>query len=200
MQDTKVKNQLIVTMFNSLYHKGYSASKLNNILDEANVSKGGLYHHFKSKKDLALVSIEKVLGGAIYELWDKPLDVQSNIIEAIVKCIDSFEKFTLDDSNPFSVKSGCPLNNLSSELSAVDEDFAKAISAIYENWQDALIIALQKAKKLGEIADDVDEYSVSIFLISSIEGSIASAKVHNSIEIYKSSTQELKKYIIALKT
>lgn len=199
MQDTKVKNKLIETMFNSLYTKGYSASKLNDILSISGVSKGGMYHHFKSKKDLALASIELVLGGAIYELWDKPLDVENNIIDAIVSCIDSFERFTLDESNPFSVKNGCPLNNLSSELSGVDDDFAKAISAIYENWQDALIIALQKAKNLGEIKDDVDEYNISIFLISSIEGSIASAKVHNSIEIYKSSTSELKKYIYNLK-
>ena len=52
-------------MFEAIYTKGYHASNLNEILKNVNISKGGLYHHFISKKELTLASIEEVLGDAI---------------------------------------------------------------------------------------------------------------------------------------
>jgi len=60
-----LRQKLIYAMFEAIYTKGYHASNLNEILKNVNISKGGLYHHFISKKELTLASIEEVLGDAI---------------------------------------------------------------------------------------------------------------------------------------
>ena len=40
---------------------GYNATSVDAILKKAKVSKGSMYHHFKSKKELVLAMVENIL-------------------------------------------------------------------------------------------------------------------------------------------
>lgn len=61
--------------------KGYTATRIEDICAEADVTKGSFFHHFKSKDDLALAAVahwDEVTGGlfkaAMYHDLDDPLD------------------------------------------------------------------------------------------------------------------------------
>lgn len=193
-----LREKLINAMFEAIYTKGYHASNLNEILKNAGISKGGLYHHFASKKELTIAAIEEVLGKSIFELWEKPLEVEENYIKNIVACIRNFSHMSENETTPFDVKFGCPLNNMVQELSVIDDEFALALQNIHKRWHEVLQHALENAKDSDECRSNFNAADVSLFIISSIEGAISSAKVFQDISYYNRSSQELIAYIKGL--
>jgi len=193
-----LRQKLIHAMFEAIYTKGYHASNLNEILKNAGISKGGLYHHFASKKELTIASIEEVLGNAIAELWENPLEVEKDYLKTLISCIRGFSTLAEDATTPFNVKFGCPLNNMIQELSFIDADFAAALQKVYSRWHEVLQKALENAKNADECKTNFNTADVSLFIISSIEGSISSAKVFQDISYYNRASQELIAYIKGL--
>ncbi len=193
-----LRKKLIHAMFEAIYTKGYHASNLNEILKNAGISKGGLYHHFSSKQELTIAAIEEVLGEAIFELWEKPLEVEDNYIKNIVTCIRNFSHLSESKDTPFDVKYGCPLNNMIQELSVIDEAFSEALQKVYTKWHAVLQKALENAKDSDECRSNFNAEDVALFIISAIEGAISSAKVFQDISYYNRASQELIAYIKGL--
>jgi len=197
---TDLKHRLIEAMFQAIYTKGYHASNLNAILKELGTSKGGMYHHFSSKKELTLAAINQVLNRAIEELWEKPLLEEENehTLTALTHCIASYAYLADDKDALIKVEFGCPLNNMIQELSGIDEAFSKALQQVHIKWHEIIVHTLQKAKNRGECQSDFDIFSVALFIMSAIEGAISSAKVFQDISYYTNSTKELNSYILKL--
>ena len=56
--EKNTRNDLINYTFDEIYTKVYQGSSLTNILKNAKVHKGSMYHFFENKKDMAMVSIK----------------------------------------------------------------------------------------------------------------------------------------------
>nr|WP_226805633.1 TetR/AcrR family transcriptional regulator [Aliarcobacter butzleri] len=55
--EKNTRNDLINCTFDEIYTKGYQGASLTNILKNAKVHKGSMYHFFENKKDMAMISI-----------------------------------------------------------------------------------------------------------------------------------------------
>jgi len=81
------------------------------------------------------------------------------------------------------LRMGCPLNNLSQEMSPVDEGFRKRLDAIYEYWRKNLSAAFEKGKLNNTVAGHVNSVTTAAFLIAALEGCIGIAKNAQSREV-----------------
>lgn len=197
--NTNVKEQLIHTMFASLYHEGYHACNLIDLLKRAGSSKGGLYHYFGSKKELALESIKNVLETFVETFWVEGLKTHNDPIATLEALLRELPTTPLTHTVPFEIQYGCPINNLIHELSANDEDFATLLASIMNTWSDAITDALQRGINANIIRSDVNVLQLSQFIVASIEGSLCIAKVHRDEEIYHSNVAILITYLNILK-
>lgn len=78
-------NDIISAAMEVFLEKGYEGTSMESIASKAGISKGGLYHHFKSKDEILYYANEK-LTEPVYELIDKTLkntDIISNLREYI---------------------------------------------------------------------------------------------------------------------
>ncbi|MFA6188124.1 MAG: TetR/AcrR family transcriptional regulator [Sulfuricurvum sp.] len=194
-----VREQLIHTMFTSLYHEGYHACNLNDLLRRAGSSKGGLYHYFGSKKELALESIKTVLEAFVERFWKQGLQMHNDPIVALESLLKELPHTTLLQNVPFEIRYGCPINNLIHELSAVDEDFAILLTSIMDTWHDAITDTLQRGIDANIIRADVNVQQLAHFVIASIQGSLSIAKGDRDEETYHSSIAILITYLNILK-
>lgn len=66
MSPEERKNQIIKTALELFKDKGYEDTPVSSIIEEAGISKGGFYHHYKSKEelleDIAALFVDQVLG------------------------------------------------------------------------------------------------------------------------------------------
>lgn len=194
-----VREQLIHTMFTSLYYEGYHASNLIDLLKRAGSSKGGLYHYFGSKKELALESIKTVLEAFIERFWVQGLQMHNDPIVALESLLKELPHATLIQNVPFEIRYGCPINNLIHELSATDEDFSTLLSSIMDTWHDAITDALQRGINANIIRSDVNVLQLAQFIIASIQGSLSIAKGYCDEETYHSNIAILITYLNILK-
>lgn len=194
-----VREQLILTMFASLYQEGYHACNLNDLLKRAGSSKGGLYHYFGSKKELALESIKSVLEAFIERFWKDGLQLHHDPIIALESLLKELPHATILQNLPFDIRYGCPINNLIHELGANDDDFSALLASIMNTWHEAITDSLQRGIDANLIRADVNVEQLAHFVIASIQGSLSIAKGYRDEEIYHSSIAILITYLNILK-
>ena len=95
---------------------------------------------------------------------------------------------------------GCPINNLSQEMSSVDEGFRERIEKIYERWHRRIHDALAGAQRRGLMRGDVDPSDVAYFIIASMQGATGLAKSAQNCAIYRASIHGLLHYLDDLRT
>ncbi|WP_373072119.1 TetR/AcrR family transcriptional regulator [Sulfurimonas sp.] len=194
----KTKKLLIDITFDLLYKKGYCATSMSDILDIAKLTKGAMYYHFSTKDVLILATMEHYLEPILTSGWIEPLKQSEKPLETITKQIDEFYAMYADKSSFLSIKHGCPLNNFIIDMSDKNEEFFTYLKSVYKRWEDSVTEALQYAQDLNQTKTKFDAKSKSLFIISSIEGSIGTAKAYNDLDALRKSFDVLNSYILEL--
>jgi len=70
MRTKSVRNAIVITASRLFYKQGYSNTGINQIIEEAHISKSALYQHFPSKEDLLMAYLEKTGEETITALRD----------------------------------------------------------------------------------------------------------------------------------
>jgi hypothetical protein len=100
---------------------------------------------------------------------------------------------------PELIELGCPLNNLTQEMSPLDEKFRARISSTFDLWTGAFADALQRGRDEGSVRLDVDPARTADFIVGSIEGSFGLAKSAKSLRILRSNLELLIDYLESLR-
>ena len=58
-ENLSVRDRLLETAARLFYEKGYTATGINEVIKQAGICKASFYHHFKTKEDLLVVSLEQ---------------------------------------------------------------------------------------------------------------------------------------------
>ena len=194
-----VRTKLIHIAFNEIYHNGYQGTGLNQILEKAELTKGALYHYFKSKKELALHAISEILNKYIEFYWEKPLENSENPVDGLIDRIEKMpNSVTLDDFE-FQIKYGCPLNNFIQEMAPIDKDFSELLKEIYLRWGNSIDHALERGIEKGFLQQDIESSRVAFFITAAIEGCILNGKIFNSSENLVEGLRQLVNYINSLR-
>ena len=98
-QDDQRKDRILEAALIEFADKGYKKASTNTIVREAGVSKGLLFHYYKSKKDLYVLLVshaKKVIEEEIFtEVSFKDRDVLNRLYQATFSNVEAFEKHPL---------------------------------------------------------------------------------------------------------
>ncbi len=100
----------------------------------------------------------------------EPLRNAKNPIDVLVRIIQS-ESLKRED-----VQRGCPLLNLSQEMSGIDEGFRRKTARVYKDWHDAMAEALREGQKRKVVRSDINANETATFLIAAWEGYVVLGK------------------------
>jgi len=170
MKKISTRQKIINSAYKLFYERGFNGASIDDILKDAGLNKGSLYHLFKSKKDVLLAVIEEKIA---YNLEQKYKDIAT--VEQPLKYLE--EKLLTSDS--FDFKHGCALNNLVQEMSPVDEDVAKALLKVYNNLEHYYFLALR-----DEDMSDEEKKSLAKMMLAIVEGAIMAAKATQTKKPY----------------
>ncbi|MBD3822187.1 MAG: TetR/AcrR family transcriptional regulator [Thiotrichales bacterium] len=188
------RKKLLDSAFQEIYKCGFQSASLSAILSETGLTKGALYHHFPTKKDLGLAVIDEVIYRALEERFLGPLKNSDTPLQTLLEIIDRTKERTL-----IRVELGCPLNNLVQEMSPLDEQFKDHLARVVTLWQGIVEEALLRSQKLGEIRADIDCKDTALFIFAAFEGCIGAAKNMQSAEVLASCIDRLHDYVSGLK-
>jgi TetR/AcrR family transcriptional repressor of nem operon len=188
--ENNTRKNLIDSAFSEIYSNGYQGASLTTILKNAKVHKGSMYHFFENKKDMALVCIKEKIYERFVQRYSLILALESGYLEAFIN--------GLKDTSQRDFNKGCPIANIVQEMSNIDEDFKVLMEEIYQsfrkNIKDILDISIQKNEM-----QQCDTRKLALYIASTIEGAILSAKATQNIQDYVDVIDILSSYIMSFK-
>ena len=162
----RTREYLLQAAFRQVYRYGFQSAGIDTILAATNVTKGALYYHFESKEALGYAIIEEIVAKLTSDRWMLPLQrsKEKDAIDALIGIVRAIPH------EPKDVKAGCPLVNLTQEMSQLDEQFRKRLEKIFHAWQGGIAMALRRGQSQGTVRRDLVPEETASFLIAMVEG------------------------------
>lgn len=189
-----VRTRLLEAALTSIRRKGYSATTVDELCAIAGVTKGGFFHHFKSKEALGVAAAEYwsamtggLFAGAPYHEPEDPLDRVKAYIDFRSALIDGpIEGFT------------CLVGTMVQEAYGSSDAIRAACDASISDHAATLEADIEAAiRKYGRI-DGVSASSLALHTQAVLQGGFILAKAKGGPEIAKESAAHLKRYITLL--
>jgi TetR/AcrR family transcriptional repressor of nem operon len=171
MGATETREKLLDAAECLLLSDGYSRTSVDSVCEKAGATKGSLYHHFKTKEDLAIATLERWLmrnGGILSE---GPHSSASDPVEAALLYIDH-----VANSTDRLWSNGCLVGSLSMDLAASSDRMQHCVETMFKGFvaQHAQLFAPLLALNPGPETPDAEDFA-EMFL-SLIEGAIVVGK------------------------
>lgn len=190
-----MRRRLLDVAAEAFQSRGYQATGMHELMREAGVTGGALYHHFPTKKALGLAVIRDRVAGEVEATWIAPVRSAPDAIDGIAGV---FDRIAAGLRRRGGV-SGCPLNNLALELSLADPEFRTAMQAVFEAWRAALAARLRADQAAGRLAP-ADADDLAALIVAAYSGAMAQAKAQQDAAPLEACARQLKRYLEGLRT
>ena len=149
------RQRLIAAASRQFAHRSYSMVSLDDILAEAELTKGAMYFHFPSKQALAVAIIENLAEmsrTAVTELLARRMSGLETVIDLIYL-------LAVQDIQHEVVRAGVRL------LESLDDNTAMP-PALWHSWIEFITTLIQKAVTEGDVVDHDDPEDIAKMLVA----------------------------------
>ena len=175
----RTRERLLQAAFDEVHRSGFRGSDLDSILGVAGVTKGALYHHFDSKEALGYAVVDEIVAKIVRDGWLSPLLGSGQPIDILIGIVRR------TSVRPEDIRTGCPLLNLATEMSPVDEQFRKRLERIFLAWQEGVAALLRRGQSEGTVRRDLNAEESASFLVAMVEGYASLAKNAQDAKVWE---------------
>jgi len=180
-------------MFNK---KGYMTTTMNDIIQETNIQKGGIYRHFKDKEQLMVESFRYSIEIMQNHLKES-VSQHNNASDKLIAFIEAF--LQLSEGRP--IVGGCPIYNAAIEM---DDLEGNALLPHINEAIDMMIMWLMKiiedGMKQQELKQSIQPYDTALYLVSILEGGLVLDRLKKDSQITKIIINNTRQYISMIAT
>jgi TetR/AcrR family transcriptional regulator, transcriptional repressor for nem operon len=166
----RTRKRLLQAAFREVHRSGFQSAGIDTILEATNVTKGALYHHFDSKEALGYAVVDEIIAKIVRDGWLSPLLGSGQPIDILIGIVRR------TSVRPEDIRTGCPLLNLATEMSPVDEQFRKRLEKLFLAWQEGVAALLRRGQSEGTVRRDLNPEESASFLVAMVEGYASLAK------------------------
>jgi AcrR family transcriptional regulator len=175
--------------------KGYYNTSINDILEATNLTKGGLYGHFKSKEDIW------------YAVYDQAVTIWKDIVFKDIRKIDDplkrIEKALDNDLQNYLgadvFEGGCFFLNMLVELTGQSNTMGNCILKGIIGFSEVITLWLKEAYEKNMLKPGLNFNEIAKFIVVSINGCAALYPSTRDPEIWKLTLKQINYYINGLK-
>ena len=174
----------------SFQTNGYASTSMQDIVREAGITGGALYHHFSTKKQLALAVIGERVSAEVGDTWVAAVRSAPTAAAGIISVFDGVAAALADQQ----AVSGCPLGNLASELSFGDADIRNAIVGEYAAWRSAIAERLDDDSRLGRATFACGDHTgFATMVVALFSGAMGLAKAEQRPDALRDCVRQLQR-------
>ena len=153
---------------------GYHATSMHDVMRDAGVPGGSMYHYFPSKKSLGLAVINERVARSVRETWIEQVASAPNAQRAVLGVFADVARGLEQRGEVI----GCPITNLAVELALLDRDFQEALNGVYAAWGDAVRDRLMLGKRSA--AQRKEAAALATLVVATFAGAMTLAKTAQS--------------------
>jgi AcrR family transcriptional regulator len=172
--------------------KGYLSTSVADILHEANVNSGSLYHHFDTKQGLLIAVLESYRDGIEPMLIAPAWAGVGDPIERIFALLARYrELLAMSDCNY-----GCPIGSLALEIHEPDPPVRALLAANFSRWTDFAQQCFDAAR--DRLPPKTDTRALAQFVLTTMEGGVMLARTERSLVPFDNAVKVLRNYLALL--
>ncbi|OFW57289.1 MAG: hypothetical protein A2V52_08530 [Actinobacteria bacterium RBG_19FT_COMBO_54_7] len=167
------RKRIVDSATNLIYEKGYAATTVDDVIRQADATKGSFYHHFSSKEELGRAVIDNAssyIAQRIGKVLDRERSSPLRRIEIILGEIQRIVESA-------GCERGCIIGNLALEMSQRYEEFRAGVAEVFKSWSSSIASQLDEMKAAGLLSADFDGNAYADFAIAAVEGGIMMSKL-----------------------
>jgi len=189
------RDRLLRAAFDEIYQHGYQGARVDAILDKAGLTKGGFYYYFKSKTELGYAVVDELIATLAERIWRDALSKADDPIDGIIAALGEVGA----SSEPDFIRHGCPINNLSQEMSALDEGFRARLREVFARIVSWIADSLRNGQENGIVRPDIDCTEAATFVVAAAEGCISLAKNDQTGDVLDICRRQIEAYLNTLR-
>ena len=178
----------------NFHQKGFQGTSLSDILQQANISKGALYHHFTNKQELLYAVFDEVYELKFLHRWMHIL-AATDPVEAIAEAVECIANEGSDEE----MCQGCPVHNIAAELASNDENIRLRVEGLYRKIQDIIAQGIDSAIEKQQVPTTVNNQQVALFFMCCLNGIPQMVKSCQDRDVFIQLTSALSDYVRGLK-
>ena len=150
--------------------RGFAATSVDAVIAEASASKGGFFHHFRSKNELGLALLERYAAAdkRLLEEFMAAAEAETDDpAEQLVAFVRRFEQVAAELA---PTQPGCLFVSFIYESQLAGDGFADLIAESIREWRERLLEKLEAATRAHPPATPVDLPSLADHVFTVFEG------------------------------
>jgi TetR/AcrR family transcriptional repressor of nem operon len=173
----ETKRKLVDAGVKLMRLKGYHATSVDEICSSAGVTKGGFFHYFKSKEDLAQTAANYFRGVRRARFAEAPFRTLPDPLDRVFGRLEfTKEIFTA----PSPLADGCLIGMFAQEVASTNPELRQLCEESFQHSAQDFEQDLAEAKKLYAPKADFDPKKLAFMYISIYQGSKMMAKALES--------------------
>jgi TetR/AcrR family transcriptional repressor of nem operon len=176
--------------------KGYHDSKLEEVLDSAQVSKGAFFHQFRDREDLGFAVLDWHMEQRRRQLdaieAEYPLAKEADPLQKVFRRLDAIQEMVRRREGR---KGGCIIGNLSMALSDCHDGFRKRLAECLDEMAAEFLPQLQEAARQARVTRRTNTTELSRYIVTVVEGAIMQARTLGDAELIPRQLAYLKEHL-----
>ena len=173
--------------------KGFHDTKVDEIIQAAEVTSGAFFHYFRDKNDLGFAVIDHYMRerGRMLDRIEKslpPADA-ANPLDRVFRRLDAVCEMVVRRRGR---KGGCLIGNLSTALSDTQPAFRKRLGECFDEMALEFRVPLDGASVDYGLSGDLDTPKMARYIVSVIEGAIMLSRTHRDVSVIQQQVHHLK--------
>ncbi len=185
------RTRLLDAALHVIRAKGYSAARVEDICEAAGLTKGGFFHHFSSKEDIALAAAQHFFGVADRIFSAAPYHAFPDPLERLLGYVDYRKAILRGDLPEFT----CLLGTMVQETYETHPAIRKVCERCIAAHVATLATDIEAAIKKYGIATDWTAASLAYYTQAVIQGAFILAKAQQSSLIAAGCLDHLRRYL-----
>jgi len=176
-----------------LNRTGFLSTPLAEILQAIGLEKGGFYHHFASKEDLAVEAFHHATD-AVGARFAEAMAHETGALAQLKAMVEAYRSVKAEK---FLEGGGCPILNAAVESDDTNARLRDAARLAVDRWRGVINRVLGAGIASGEIRTDIAPDAASTWIISCIEGGVMLSNLYKDPIFLNRSLDQLLTYIDA---
>jgi TetR/AcrR family transcriptional repressor of nem operon len=189
MAKVTAKQKTIEAAQQLMTSNGYSATTVDEIINLAGVSKGSVYHSFKSKEELAITALEDYERKGWEIVSNGPYVKEKDPVKRAISFTKHIEK-----KSPELWAHGCLLGSMSLEVVDRHPALHDRIDELFKEFEEGIAKVFSPAIKQAGVRS-VTGAELARHMLAVIEGGIITAKSHRQPKYLPEGLRNFRRYL-----
>jgi len=183
---------LVRTAMRLFAGKGYHSTSVADILQEAKVHSGSLYHYFETKQALLIAVLENYRDGIETMLIAPAWVGVTDPIERIFALLGRYRELLAATECQY----GCPIGNLALEIHEPDPAVRRLLAANFDQW--VLIVKRCLDAAPLRLPPKTSTQTLATFVLTTMEGGVMLSRTHRNLKPFDQAVAALRDYLSRL--